>query len=98
MPSAPHAAPPDRSIDVTWLKSRLQGDVLVAADDGYEAARQVWNGMIHTRPAAIVRCRGAADVVTTINFARDQGAALSIRGGGHNVAGLALCEGGVTLD
>lgn len=60
--------------------------------------RAVWNGMIDTRPALIVRCAGAADAISAVRFARENGVRISVRGGGHNVAGLALCESGLMID
>ena len=64
----------------------------------YDEARSVWNAMIDRRPALIVRCLGAADVVAGVNAAREHGLPLSIKGGGHNIAGLAVCDGGLMLD
>jgi FAD/FMN-containing dehydrogenase len=80
------------------LKACIRGAVLVRDDDGYDAARTVWNGMIDRRPALIVRCLGTADVRAAVNFAREQGAVLAVRGGGHNIAGSAVCDGGVMID
>jgi FAD/FMN-containing dehydrogenase len=80
------------------LKSRLKGSLLLRDDAGYDDARSVWNAMIDRQPALIVRCLGVADVVAAVNFARDQGLLLSIKGGGHNIAGMAVCDGGLTLD
>ncbi|NUA30498.1 FAD-binding oxidoreductase [Cupriavidus basilensis] len=83
---------------VNGLKSKLRGQVLQPGEPGYEQARQVWNAMIDRRPALIVKSAGAADVIDTVAFARDNGVPLSVRAGGHNIGGLALCDGGVTLD
>ena len=80
------------------LRARLRGEVLSPEDDGYEAARRLYNGMIDTQPALIARCAGVADVVACMRFAREQGVAVSVRGGGHNVAGNALCDGGLVID
>jgi FAD/FMN-containing dehydrogenase len=80
------------------LKARLRGALLLPADAGYDEARSIWNAMIDRRPVAIVRCLGVGDVVTGIQFARERGIALSIKGGGHNIAGLAVCDGGLMLD
>src|SRR5262249_35464286 len=63
-----------------------------------DEARTIWNGLIDRRPALIVQCSGAADVVDAVNFARDQGLLLSIKGGGHNVAGNAVNDGGLVID
>jgi len=80
------------------LRSRLRGILLSAGDAGYEDARSVWNAMIDRRPALIARCLGGADIVACVNFARDRGIALSIKGGGHNIAGLAVCDGALMID
>lgn len=80
------------------LRNRLRGPLLLPAEPGYDAARSVWNAMIDRRPAAIVRCLGVADIVAGLTFARDHDLPLSIRGGGHNIAGLAVSDGGVLLD
>src|SRR5262249_32786359 len=61
-------------------------------------ARTIWNAMIAKRPALIARVSGSADVVACVNFARETGVPLSVRGGGHNVAGTALCDGGLMID
>lgn len=80
------------------LKGLIKGDVLVPEDSGYEEARRIWNAMIDRRPAAIVQCVQADDVPPAIRFARENGLELSIRGAGHNIAGNALCDNGVTID
>jgi len=76
----------------------IHGTVVLPEDESYDDARTVWNGMIDKRPAAIVRCAGVADVIETIAYARETDAPLAVRGGGHNVAGTAVCEGGVVID
>ena len=83
-------------IDV--LSAMSSGTLLLPADAGYEEARRVQNGLIDKRPALILRCRGAADVADAITFARDAGLEISVRGGGHNVAGRAVTEGGLMID
>lgn len=84
---------------LSLLKSELRGEALVPGDQTYEAARKVWNGMIDRHPAVIVRCLGASDVVKAIRFARDQKLGdVAVKGGGHNVAGNAVCEGGLMID
>jgi hypothetical protein len=80
------------------LANDASGSVLLPGDDGYEAARRVHNGMIDRRPALIVRCRSAADAAAAVRFARASGAEISIRGGGHNVGGLAVADGAVMVD
>jgi FAD/FMN-containing dehydrogenase len=76
----------------------VRGAVVRPRDDGYDEARAIWNGLIDRRPALIVRCSGAADVVDAVNFAREQNLLLSIKGGGHNVAGNAVNDGGLVID
>jgi FAD/FMN-containing dehydrogenase len=83
---------------VNHLKGRIRGPLLRRDDPGFDEARSVWNAMIDRRPAAIVRCLGVSDVVACVNAAREHGIPLSIKGGGHNIAGLAVCEGGLMLD
>jgi GNAT superfamily N-acetyltransferase len=80
------------------LRSRFRGDVLSPNDPAYDQARRVWNAMIDRRPALIARCAGAADVICALLFARDSGMAVSVKGGGHNVAGSAVCDAGVMID
>jgi FAD/FMN-containing dehydrogenase len=80
------------------FQARLRGELLRPGDAGYDAARMVFNGMIDRRPALIARCAGASDVVQGVRFAREHGLPLSVRGGGHSVAGTAVCEGGLMLD
>ncbi len=84
--------------DVDTLKTSLQGELLQPGDSGYDESRSVWNAMIDRRPDIIARCRGIADVVACVNFARNNKLKLSIKGGGHNIAGLAVCDGGIMLD
>ena len=80
------------------LRKRLHGALLTAADIGYDVARRVWNGMVDKRPALIAQCVHSADVVACVNFARDHDVLLSVRGGGHNYAGKAVCDGGLVVD
>jgi FAD/FMN-containing dehydrogenase len=80
------------------FKESLRGELILADGAGYDDARSIWNAMIDRRPALIARCLGVADVVTCVNFARERGLILSIKGGGHNISGLAVCDGGLMLD
>lgn len=80
------------------LAAGFRGTLLQPGDPGYDDARLVRNGLIDRSPALIARCHGTADVVAAVNFARDQGLDLSVRGGGHNVAGLATNDGGIVID
>ena len=76
----------------------LEGSLLRPDDEAYAQSVSLWNGMIAKRPAIVVRAASVDDVVRTVRFAAEHGIELSIRGGGHNIAGLALCDGGMTLD
>ncbi len=84
--------------DVGALAGSLEGELLREGDGGYDEARRIWNAMVDRRPALIARCAGAADVVAAVKFAAGRNLLLSVRGGGHNVAGNALCDGGLTID
>jgi FAD/FMN-containing dehydrogenase len=84
--------------EMSRLEQALTGTLVRPSSDGYDAARQIWNAMIDRRPALIARCRSVADVQLVVGFARDNQLLLSVRGGGHNIAGNAVCEGGVVLD
>ena len=80
------------------LKTRLRGPVLAPGDAGYEDSRTVWNNMIDRRPAMLARCLGVADVIECVRFARDHNLLLCIKGGGHNIAGLAVADDAFMLD
>ena len=80
------------------LRSRVRGPVLMSGDPEYDAARAIWNAMIDRKPALIVRCTGTADVIGAVDFAREHQLLLSVRSGGHNIAGSAVCDGGLMID
>ena len=84
--------------DLRKLKARLFGHLVEPTDAAYDEARRVWNGMIDRRPAAIARCSTVTDVVRCVEFARTAGMTVAIQGGGHNVAGNAVCDGGLVID
>ena len=80
------------------LRTRLRGPLLLPGDTGYEESRTVWNAMIDRRPAVVARCLGTADVAACVQFAREHRLLLCIKGGGHNIAGLATADGAMMLD
>jgi FAD/FMN-containing dehydrogenase len=80
------------------LKARLRGELLLPDDETYDDTRRVWNGLIDHRPALIARCAGVGDVIEAITFARRYDVLVSVRGGGHNIAGKAVCTGGLMID
>jgi FAD/FMN-containing dehydrogenase len=80
------------------LKGRVRGPILQSGDAGFDESRSVWNGMIDRTPALIVKCLGVSDVVACVAAARELGLDLTIKGGGHNIAGLAIRDGGLLLD
>ena len=88
---------PDQSA-VEKFKASLCGELLQPGEPGYDEARKIWNGMIDKRPALIARCAGVADVICCVNFARTNNLLVAVRGGGHNVAGNAVCEGGLMIN
>ena len=83
---------------VNAWQSRLSGSLITRSDSEYDTARQIWNGMIDRRPAIIARCATPEDVRTAVKLARSEGLPVSVRGGGHSVAGTALCDDGVMID
>jgi FAD/FMN-containing dehydrogenase len=83
---------------VLGFRTSIRGPLLRSGDAGYDKARQIWNGMMDKRPSLIVRCTGVADVIAAVNFARDHNLLVAIRGGGHNVAGNAMCDDGIVID
>ena len=80
------------------FKASLRGELIQPSDEGYDDARKVWNGTFDRKPAIIVRCMSTSDVVNAVNFARDKNLLISVRGGGHNVAGTAVCDDGMMID
>jgi FAD/FMN-containing dehydrogenase/pimeloyl-ACP methyl ester carboxylesterase len=97
----PHVEQPAalvRALEAEALRARLDGSLLLPAGPGFADATRLWNGMIVKTPALVVQPEGPADVVDALGFARTHGLAVSVRGGGHNIAGTALVDGGVTID
>jgi FAD/FMN-containing dehydrogenase len=86
------------AVDIQGLREQISGQVLQPWSDGYDEARRVHNGAIDKRPAAIVEARATADVVAAVRFANEAGLEISVRGGGHNVAGRAVTDGGLMID
>ena len=84
--------------DLDALRGQLRGPLCLPGDPGYDTARTLWNAMIDRRPALIVRALGAADVIAAVRFARARNLLIAIKGGGHNIAGNACCDGGLMLD
>jgi len=80
------------------LRASLSGTLLASGEDGYEAARHVWNGMIDKHPALIARCANTADVIHAVTFARERELLLAVRGGGHSFPGYSTCDGGLVID
>ena len=83
---------------VETFKTSLRGELLRPGDTDYDEARKVWNGMIDKRPGLIARCTGVADVISAVDFARTHQLLVSVRGGGHNIPGNAVCNGGLMID
>ncbi|OKO69275.1 FAD-linked oxidase [Bradyrhizobium sp. AS23.2] len=83
---------------IAALQQTLRGSVCLPGEAGYDDARTIWNAMIDRHPGMAVRCRGAADITNAVRFAREHGLLLAVRGGGHNIAGNAVCEGGLLID
>ncbi|MBI5719947.1 MAG: FAD-binding oxidoreductase [Burkholderiales bacterium] len=80
------------------FKTAFKGQVLTPDDPAFDATRKVWNATIDRRPGLVARCTGTADVIEAVRFAKKHGLLSSVRGGGHNIAGLAVCEGGLMID
>jgi FAD/FMN-containing dehydrogenase len=83
---------------LTALRPQLRGSLCLQDEAGYDEARTIWNAMIDRRPGAVVRCGGASDVMRAVRLARDNGLLVAVRGGGHNISGSAVCEGGLLID
>jgi FAD/FMN-containing dehydrogenase len=96
MNQAAVTAPDDTGVET--LSAQVRGRVIGPADADYDAARAVWNWSVDRRPAVIVRCAGAADVIRALAFARDHGLQVAVRGAGHNVTGSAVCDAGLVVD
>ena len=80
------------------FRASLHGESLRPGDEAYDGARRVWNAMIDKRPAMIARCNGTADVINSVNFAKEDGLLISVRGGGHNFPGNSVCNDGLMID
>ncbi len=80
------------------FKGKLRGVAALPGEDGYDAARTIWNAMVDRRPAVVARCLGTADVIEAVKLARDQNLLVAVRAGGHNIAGNAVCDGGLMID
>jgi FAD/FMN-containing dehydrogenase len=87
-----------RDAELAALRESLRGECFQPDDAGYDGARAVWNAMIDRHPAMVARCAGVADVIRAVTFAREQDLVVSVRGGGHNVAGTAVCDEGLVID
>jgi FAD/FMN-containing dehydrogenase len=96
--NAPKGAAKITDADIQSFRSGLRGDLIQPGDPGYDAARKVYNAMIDRHPRLVVRPTGVADVIAGVNFARDHGLAVAIRGGGHNVSGSGTCDDCLVLD
>jgi FAD/FMN-containing dehydrogenase len=85
-------------VPIEELHGSFGGELVLPANPAYDTARRIWNGAIDRRPACIARCTGVADVAAAVRFARDHDLEIAVRGGGHNVAGTALCDDGIVID
>jgi FAD/FMN-containing dehydrogenase len=94
-PGMPKGIPHDL---VTALRGKLRGTAVLPGEEGYDAARTIWNAMIDRHPALAVRCQDATDVIEAVRFARQEKLPLSVRSGGHNIAGSAVCDNGLLID
>ena len=80
------------------FRQTLRGSLCLPDEAGYDEARTIWNAMIDRHPGAVVRCKGAADIMHAVRFARENSVLVAVRAGGHNIAGNAVCEGGLLID
>jgi FAD/FMN-containing dehydrogenase len=87
-----------KASDLSALRDRFKGQLVGPDDAEYDQARVVWNAMADRRPALVARCAGVEDVIAAVRFARDQDLVIAVRGGGHSVAGLSTCDGGIVID
>ncbi len=94
---APQPSPPATAAS-DELAGSFRGELLLPTSRGYDTARRIWNGAIDRRPVYIARCAGTADVAAAVRFARDRNLEIAVRGGGHNVAGTAVCDEGIVID
>jgi FAD/FMN-containing dehydrogenase len=92
------AIPEPTTTEPERLRDSLHGPLILPGEEGYDEARSIWNGAIDRRPTCIARCTGVADVVAAVRFARDHDLEIAVRGGGHNVAGTAVCDDGLVID
>src|SRR5690349_787266 len=83
---------------IEMLRKEFGGSVVAPADAGYDESRMVWNAMHDKRPACIARCASPGDVVAAVNFGREQGIPVAVRGGGHSAAGKGTCDDGIVVD
>jgi FAD/FMN-containing dehydrogenase len=98
VPPTPVGGATTNLTDLDTLKSALRGSLLTPGSPGYDNARTIWNAMIDRKPGAIARCTDADDVASAVRYAADRQQLLAIRGGGHNIAGNAVCDGGLMID
>jgi hypothetical protein len=87
-----------KSPEIAQLTQTIRGDVVIPHDPAYEEARKVWNGMVDKRPVAVIYCADTEDVISAVKFARMHNVLVAVRAGGHNVAGMSVCDAGVVID
>jgi len=87
-----------QAVKLELLKGSFKGRIILPGDEAYESARKIWNATIDRHPAIIARCATTSDVVLAVKFAKDNGLVLAVRGGGHNIAGNAMCDDGIVID